>query len=129
MNNFIRTLTFTLGGVFFTQSLHAKDTPFAYDDIEFFQKSCQEVISIFENKNQPNQYAALHTSMAEAMRAGYCIGVVQQYIKQQTSCSSRRYSNSDWFKVANVIARLPLSEPEFKHISAIKLLENAYCGR
>jgi hypothetical protein len=109
-------------------SVHGKEQPFRYEDPKFLQKSCQEVVAIFNKKDQPGTYAALHTSMAEAMRAGYCIGVVQQYIKQSPRCYSSFNRNRDWFAMANAIARLSYGEEQFKRIQVSQLLEDVYCG-
>ena len=116
-------------GVLFSCSVLSKEPPFKYEDPKFLQQSCQEVVAIFNKKNQPGTYAALHTSMAEAMRAGYCIGVVQQYMKQSPSCYSSIHRNDDWFEMANAIASLSIGEEQFKRIQVSKLLEAVYCDR
>ncbi|MDP5130750.1 MAG: hypothetical protein NWQ54_07685 [Paraglaciecola sp.] len=118
-----------LAGFFISLSVEGKEPPFKYEDPQFLQRSCQEVVEIFNKKEQPGTYAALHTSMAEAMRAGYCIGVVQQYMKQTQNCYSRRYSNGNWFEMANAIARLPIGDEQFKNIQVSQLLEVVYCDR
>lgn len=117
-----------LAGLFFSISVEGKEPPFRYEDPQFLQKSCQEVVAIFNKKDQPGTYAALHTSMAEAMRAGYCIGVVQQYMKQTQNCYSRRYNNGDWFEMAQAIANVSIGEEQFKRTQVSQLLEDVYCN-
>ena len=118
-----------LAGFFISLSVEGKEPPFKYEDPKFLQQSCQEVVAIFNKKDQPGTYAALHTSMAEAMRAGYCIGVVQQYMKQSPSCYSSIHRNGDWFELTNAIASLSIGEEQFKRIQVSKLLEAVYCDR
>jgi hypothetical protein len=109
-------------------SLQAKETPFQADDAELLQQSCREVIEIFDRKDQAGKYAALHTSMAEAMRAGYCIGVLQQYSQQSHSCHSSRYRRNDWFDMAKAIASFSIGQDEFHRIQVSALLKKAYCN-
>lgn len=112
----------------FSCSLQAKESPFESDDAEFLQQSCRDVVEIFDGKDKAGKYAALHTSMAEAMRAGYCIGVLQQYNKQPHSCYSSRYRSSNWFEMAKAIASFSIGQEEFPRIRVSTLLEKAYCN-
>ena len=123
----MRSLTnvLMLAGVIGSFTVQGKVQPFSSEDPKFLQKSCQEVVGIFNKKDQPGTYAALHTSMAEAMRAGYCIGVVQQYMKQAPSCANRK---GDWFALANAISNLPYGEQQFNSVKVSELLKAAYCG-
>ncbi|MDP5142621.1 hypothetical protein ORJ00_07710 [Rheinheimera baltica] len=126
----MRSLTnfLMLAGVIVSFTVQSKEQPFKYDDPKFLQKSCLEVVAIFNKKDQPGTYAALHTSMAEAMRAGYCIGVVQQYMQQTQNCYSRRYKNGDWFAMAKSIANVSIGEEQFKRTQVSQLLEDVYCN-
>ena len=114
--------------VLLSSSVLSKEPLLSYEDPKFLQRSCQEVIEIFNQHGNPGTYAALHTSMAEAMRAGYCIGVVQQYMKQSKNCYSRRYNSGDWFEMASAIANLSISDKQFKQIQVSKLLDEVYCN-
>lgn len=115
-------------GLMFSCSLQARETPFQADDAELLQQSCREVVEIFERKNKVGPYAALHTSMAEAMRAGYCIGVLQQYSKQSHSCYSSGYGSSNWFEMAKTIANMSMGKEELRRARMSKLLKQAYCN-
>lgn len=109
-------------------SLQAKEAPFNGNDAEFLQNACRDVVEIFDRKGQPGSYAALHTSMAEAMRAGYCIGVLQQYSQQSHRCYSSKYRRSNWFDMAKAIASFSIGQEEFHRIQVSTLLEKAYCN-
>ncbi|MGI2169228.1 hypothetical protein ACROAE_03355 [Shewanella sp. MF05960] len=111
----------------FSYSLQAKESPFESDDVEFLQQSCRDAVEIFDGKGKTGKYAVMHTSMAEAMRAGYCIGVLQQYNKQSHSCNSSRYRRSNWFDMATTIANLSIGADEFRRVSVEQLLEKVYC--
>ncbi|USD37975.1 hypothetical protein [Ferrimonas sp. SCSIO 43195] len=108
-------------------SLQAKEMPFGADDAQLLQQSCREVLEIFERKNQAASYAAVHTSLAEAMRAGYCIGVVVQYSQQSHDCYSSRYVRSSWFEMAKAIANESIGEMALKRTDVSALLQRAYC--
>ena len=126
-------MRYLIGVLLFSASItslpvQCKEQQFAYENPRFLQKSCQEVVTIFHRKDQPSTYAALHTSMAEAMRAGYCIGVIQQYMNQTPHCNSGIKRRGDWFEVATAIADLAYGEEQFKSIQVSQLLEMVYCG-
>lgn len=112
----------------FSFSLQARETPFQADDAELLQQSCREVVEIFERKDKVGLYAALHTSMAEAMRAGYCIGVLQQYRKQSPTCYPNRYGSSNWFDMAKTIANMSMGISELQQTRVSKLLKQVYCN-
>ncbi|TMO79963.1 hypothetical protein CWC16_10200 [Pseudoalteromonas sp. S3776] len=120
----------TLGLFFSTARLEAKEQVFQSDDPVFLQASCAEVIEIFDRKQEPGKYAALHTSVSEAMRAGYCIGVLQQYIKSSPSCKKRYgyYKMSNWFDLAQTIANMSFGAKQLERLKASHLLEAAYCN-
>ncbi|WP_445780214.1 hypothetical protein [Shewanella sp.] len=90
-------------------ALQAKETSFNSNDARFLQQSCRDAVEIFDNKGQPGAYAALHTSMSEAMRAGYCIGTVQQYSQRSPSCYSS-YGRSNWLDMARAIASFSIGQ-------------------
>lgn len=60
--------------------------------------SCVELVNIYESKNQVKVFAAQTTSLSESLRAGYCLGVLQEY-------SQNQYCRKDWFKKAEFIAK------------------------
>ncbi|NNN61673.1 hypothetical protein FKQ60_12725 [Vibrio sp. A11] len=76
----------------------AKSPPFPLVD------SCAELVNIYASKHKRHLLAAQTTSLSESLRAGYCLGVIDQYAKSQYRC------RSDWFTRAEFIARYALEE-------------------
>ncbi|MDB1124684.1 hypothetical protein [Vibrio algarum] len=60
--------------------------------------SCGELMDIYSSKNEKKLLAAQTTSLSESLRAGYCLGVIEQYAKSEYGC------RSDWYKRAEFIA-------------------------
>ncbi|MCG9729151.1 hypothetical protein L1D44_04740 [Shewanella sp. Isolate13] len=98
------------------------------DDGEFLVQACQEAIDIYNSRDEEQLLASVRTSMSEAMRAGYCIGVLQQYIKHNSSCSFSRYRKSNWHTMAESIASISFGANAVNRgITASALLEQVYC--
>ena len=76
-------------------------------------ESCYELVGIYESKNKKALLAAQTTSLSEALRAGYCRGVIAEY-KRQNVC--RR---TDWFDMAKFIAHQFSFESKFKSTSKL----------
>jgi|GEM_PF-1126811 len=79
-------------------------------------ESCAELMNIYSSKNEQRFMAAQTTSLSESLRAGYCLGVLEQYAETEYSC------RSDWFKRAEFIAKYNL-ELESNRLSDRKLLK------
>ncbi|AUZ79062.1 MULTISPECIES: hypothetical protein [Aeromonas] len=60
-------------------------------------EGCVEAIQIYENNQQYTFKAALITSLSEALRAGYCKGVIDEYDRGH-DCKG------DWLKRARYVA-------------------------
>jgi hypothetical protein len=70
-------------------------------------------------------FAGQTTSLSEALRAGYCRGVIEQY-KQQSS--NYRYGcHADWYVIAEFVARQNGVESNFGSMN--NLLKTACRGR
>lgn len=104
----------------------AKEVLFGKDDAQFLVDSCREVVEIFNARDETSFLASQRTSLAESMRAGYCIGVLQQYSKNASYC---RYGRSNWFEMAKAIAAISTPEKRLSHTSTNRLLKEAYCER
>lgn len=115
-------------GLFVSAQIQARETPFNSDDADLLLQSCREVVEIYDRKDRLDKYATFHTSTAEALRAGYCIGVLVQYGRQSKSCYSSRYNSSNWFELAKAIASLSFGEKEVERIQVSTLLERVYCN-
>ncbi|MEZ9741900.1 hypothetical protein AB4283_06520 [Vibrio splendidus] len=76
--------------------------------------SCVELINIYDSKSSKRLLAAQTTSLSESLRAGYCLGVIDQYEKSEYGC------RSDWYERAQFIARESLKD---KPLPERKLLE------
>lgn len=59
---------------------------------------CRELVSIYDKRDELRFAAAQLTSLSEAMRAGYCRGVLDEY-QRKTTCNT-----NDWREQANTIA-------------------------
>lgn len=88
-------------------------------DTERLIQGCEELIDIYASHEEKRLLAGVTTSVSEAMRAGYCQGVISEY-QRTKSCSV-----SDWYLLASRIAEMPTWQAEAKH--ATSLLETA-CG-
>nr|WP_067297733.1 hypothetical protein [Marinobacterium profundum] len=117
-----RTIAVLFLGLGFSLTADAREQPFNGNDSQFLIESCREVVEIFSRRDEKHMLAAVSTSLSEAMRAGYCIGVVQQYRNDGPDCRNR-YSSRDWFTVARLIAELPVSE----EYSVSRMLQAVSC--
>ncbi|WP_439147421.1 hypothetical protein [Vibrio sp.] len=77
-------------------------------------ESCVELVNIYDSKNSQRLLAAQTTSLSEGLRAGYCLGVLQQYETSEYGC------RSNWFDRAQFIAHESLKQ---NPLSERKLLE------
>lgn len=96
----------------FTCQLGATESRFSLID------SCGELVSIYKSRNEKRLLAAQTTSLAESLRAGYCIGVLQENARQQ------RYCRHNWFERATLIAQMK----DWKGFSEEELLERSCEG-
>jgi hypothetical protein len=76
----------------------------AEDEAALLIKGCEEVEAIYMRRGEKNLLAGLTTSVAEALRAGYCKGVLEQY-RRSGGCP-----RTDWVDQAQTIGREPVSE-------------------
>jgi len=77
-------------------------------------ESCVELVNIYDSRNSQRLLAAQTTSLSESLRAGYCLGVLNEYAKSEYRC--RR----DWFRRAEFIASY---SQESNHPSERKILK------
>ena len=68
-------------------------------EVELLVQGCSEVEAIYDRKGEKHLYAGITTSVSEALRAGYCKGVIDQY-RRSKGCYQR-----DWVEQAKVIAK------------------------
>jgi len=75
----------------------------ANDDPEHLIQSCQELVDIYAKRDQQRLLAGVATGLSEALRAGYCMGVVDEY-RRRYECAT-----DDWFTQAQRVAEMPVS--------------------
>ncbi len=75
----------------------------ADEDPKHLIQSCQELVGIYSKRDEKHLVAGLTTSLSEALRAGYCRGVVEEYRRHYSRCAG------DWFTQAHAIANQQLS--------------------
>ncbi|MBR9883491.1 MAG: hypothetical protein GYB21_07460 [Oceanospirillales bacterium] len=78
-------------------------------------ESCGELISIYKSRTEKRLLAAQTTSLAESLRAGYCIGVLQEYAR------ANRFCRRSWFERATLIAQIK----DWNSFSEEELLERS----
>ena len=98
-------------------------TPFAAaePDKERLILSCSELVSIYKTQSEKRLQAALTTSVSEALRAGYCRGVLEEHANHTRGCYS-----SDWLDMAKFIANQAAFPDNFE--SSSELLRMACNG-
>lgn len=99
----------------------AKEGPFHYRDASLLIQSCQEAVDVFSSHEKTGYLAAYRTSLSEALRAGYCIGVLEQF-------SEYCLGNAGWFENAKRIASLNLTQQESATTTTMDILEEHACG-
>lgn len=75
----------------------------ANNDPEYLIQGCKEVVAIYAKRDEKRLAAKLTTSVSEALRAGYCRGMLDEYRR------SYKCGTNDWLIQAQNIAELPLS--------------------
>ena len=80
-------------------------------------QGCAEVEAIYNRRGEKNLFAGLNTSVAEALRAGYCKGVLEQY-RRSGGCY-----RTDWIRQAQQIGQ----KSDSQSINVNQLLRQS-CG-
>ena len=78
--------------------------------------NCQELIAIYDNKGDRRFIAGMSTSVAEAMRAGICRGMIEEH-------TNHRRCNRSWYAMASIIIA------EADSFSDIEDMLESACGR
>jgi hypothetical protein len=107
------------------QTIFAKEGPFQYRDASLLVQSCQEAVDVFSSHEKTGYLAAYRTSLSEALRAGYCIGVLEQF---SDAYGEYCEGNAGWFENAQRIASLTLTQRESATTSTFEILEEYACG-
>lgn len=103
-----------------TQISYAKKA-FDKTDPIFMIEACKEVMEIYKARDEKRFMASQRTSLAEAMRAGYCIGALQQM-----NCRNR-HSTNHWMKAAQLIAQLDVNLRDNQILKPFDILAHGAC--
>ena len=95
---------------------------FSSSDSKMLIESCREAVKLFADRDRPNFTAGLTTSLSEAMRAGYCIGMIEQYLAMTGRCNGLVNS---WKPAAELIAQ---QNENIVHTVPQRLIEVNACG-
>jgi hypothetical protein len=106
-----------------SQTVFAKEAPFQYRDADLLVQSCQEAVDVFSSHEKTGYLAAYRTSLSEALRAGYCIGVLEQF---SDAYDEDCLGSAGWFENAKRIASLNLTQRE--SATTMKILKEYACG-
>jgi len=85
-------------------------------------EGCSELTVIFENKEEKRFLAGQMTSLSEALRGGYCLGVIDEYRRSEGYYACRQV---DWLQQATYIAQYMTMPTE--RLEVASLLERS-CG-
>lgn len=86
----------------------------ANDDSKYLVSSCHELLEIYVKRDQQHLLAGLTTSTSEALRAGYCRGVLDQYRRSNESCAQ-----NNWYTQAARIAAYPEYAEELPEVNTL----------
>lgn len=92
----------------------------ASDDPQYLIQSCQELVDVYTDADQLRTIAKVTSSFSEALRAGYCMGRVDEY-RRSYECATE-----DWFEQAKRISEMP--ESFSARTTVNELLEHSCAG-
>jgi hypothetical protein len=95
----------------YSSASHAIDSP----DLII---NCQELVAIYNKKAEKRLLAGISTSVAEAMRAGICKGMIEEHL-------NHKYCGNTWYTTAKNIAA---STEESMDVSTDELIDSACHG-
>lgn len=85
-------------------------------DSHLLISSCEELVAIYDRRGKERFLAGISTSVAEAMRAGICRGMLEEHSRHSGYCPA------DWYEQALYIGALINTKP--KH-SVEQILDRA----
>jgi len=70
--------------------------------------SCQEYVAIYDRRGKKSLMASVSTSVAEAMRAGICRGMLEEHTRHE------RYNcDNQWYQQALFIAKQDIEQSQY----------------
>lgn len=64
--------------LFHVTTASARET-FGQNDPQFLINACQAAVRVYNEQNKKRFLASQRTSLADALRAGYCLGAIEQH--------------------------------------------------
>jgi hypothetical protein len=115
--SFLACLAFTIS----SPSLSAR-TSFGDDDAAFLIQACQKATEVFNARNEKRFLASQTTSLADALRAGYCLGALEQF-----QCSWGGHKEKPTFDTARKIAAMSETLSEHQNLQVDDFLQQEIC--
>lgn len=88
------------------------------------RNDCKELVKLIDQNGEKNFLAWQTSSKMAALRAGRCLGVVEEFLRRKPSCGFREMPVE---KVYGVIERL--AETSDDAVTVEQQLKAAHCGR
>jgi len=79
--------------------------------VETLVSSCAELVVIYDESEKKSLYASISTSVAEAMRAGICRGMIEEHEKHKGR--SYRGCSNGWREQALIVAQHDLESSPY----------------
>lgn len=104
----------------FTSMMFTAGSSAAEIDSKVLIASCQEYVAIYDRRGEKSLFASISTSVAEAMRAGVCLGVLDEHNQHEPYTCVK-----PWYQQALYIAK---KNPDSYRGNREQLLDQA-CDR
>ncbi|MFT6859176.1 MAG: hypothetical protein ACI9LY_000973 [Arenicella sp.] len=91
---------------------------FASTDEQRLLEGCKQLVSLHKNKTDQRVIMEFVMSPSDTLLAGYCLGMVQSFVRYSTTkfyrcgtsnnriCEAKRCSKTDWYSVAKGISSI-----------------------
>lgn len=79
-------------------------------DGDFLISACQDLVGIYDRRGKERFLAGISTSVAEAMRAGICRGMLEEHARQSLRCFA------GWYQQALYISSLDTDQEDVELI-------------
>lgn len=105
-------------------ALAASDAWARSSEATTLRNDCKELVKLIDKNGEKNFLAWQTSSKMAALRAGRCLGVVEEFLRRKPSCGFREMPVE---KVYGVIERL--AETSGDAVTVEQQLKAAHCGR
>lgn len=97
-------------------------TTFGEENADFLVQSCKAATEIFNARDEKRFMAAQRTSLSDALRAGYCLGALEQ-----VECSWQASLEFSTYEAAREIAAMEYQPNQVRGVTADELLRWGAC--